>query len=354
MLKTPGRAVALHGLGRIGAAAFDTVPAIVESWNDIADAVQDRLDNAGPRKDRHNLEREQSLAQGVGKTSTAALRAIYLAHWLEVDRQTRAHKKHWRQPLLERFRERWKNQPLGAAEQEAIEVAIQYGSRSQILAARLQAGDIARERVELAAALGDRPALQALGLPANSDDVDHLDEKAFERWAESLVTQPVDVRARIGQAAARQVLPVWLGDYPDDDCVEDAVHALEDWILSPTREEWARLREIAGYHVSQFSTPPAFSAGLAIREAAGLDGERQIVAVLSGVYHAWRATSGIALGWYFGKPRPFEPLASSETIAILRQAVRASVVPWALGEGDPVCEPLSRMFAEYPKTKRKR
>ena len=48
--------------------------------------------------------------------------------------------------------------------------------------------------------------------------------------------------------------------------------------------------------------------------------------------------------------RPFdlEALPLEEAIRHVRQVVRAWVVPWALGEGDPVREPLLRLSEDYP------
>src|SRR5262249_24497716 len=147
---------ALFGLGRVGAAARDTLPAI---------------------------------ARAVDDDARAAARSIYFAWWIEAESRAHAHPSHWREPLLDRFRRRWQQQPLGAAERQTIEDAVRSGSRRDILLARLQAGDVARERIELAAALGDWPAMEVMGRPCPPGDPEVFGEDAFKSWAEAMQTQ---------------------------------------------------------------------------------------------------------------------------------------------------------------------
>jgi HEAT repeat protein len=229
---------------------------------------------------------------------------------------------------------------------EEARLASDLKMRCQSLRMRLQRGEVSPERVELAARLGDLASTQALQWPAPSEDSDALDAQTFKEWCSSFEQQPLDVRVRLGQAVARDVLPLWQEEYLDHNEPRDLLHALEDWLVAPSEKLLNRLEKRSNFFISQWSTPPSFSAGWTICHAAELArGAGSCRQALLTALTAWEASSDTALGWVFG-PDPWSsrtPLKKEEAIRHLRQVIRTWVVPWVLGEGDPLSEPLTRL-----------
>lgn len=292
LVSSPARVEALYALGRVGGAARDTVPAI---------------------------------ARPLDEPARAALRSIYFASWQEAQ-----------------------------SRRQAVERPAPRGSASEVLEARLQAGDLARERIELAAALGDGPSMRVLGWPCPPGGSEVLDECAFKSWADAMLLQPPEVRARIGHAVARDVLPLvqewYLQPY---DAIP--IHALEDWLCSPSPENARRraeARQWVRWPTQGWEGNSTFAAR-AVAYACDAEVEQSNPgATLREALSAWQGHSSnrCPRDRFAGTDRPFdlEGLPPDDAIRHVRRVVRAWVVPWALGVADPILEPLLLLSEDHP------
>jgi hypothetical protein len=325
MLATRARNAALYGLGRVGAGAVDAIPAIA----------------------RRNDE-----------CSREALRAIHFAVWHEEERFAELHPTRWRERMIHRFRTRWNREPIAPADREAIEQTVGRGTRAEILRVRLAVGDVARERVGWAAQLGDVAAREGLGLPTPDDLGEIPGPDAYRAWELSLVSLPLEVRVRIGQAVGRDVLPLWRRLDPQDCIVTTSLHTLEDWIISPHRADRERFRK--GIHGPDFPWGPNGlrywwpGHGDEFRHAASavLLAGRQLFDTsddprcgLWDALWAWEQYEVESPVHYFRMGPSLNALLAGRTvIPHIRRVVRAAVVPWLLGEADPVREALAPLL----------
>ena len=96
----------------------------------------------------------------------------------------------------------------------------------------------------------------------------------------------------------------------------------------------------------------SFAAGMAVVYACELKQEQLNPSkTLRQALSARRSHTSPGYSMYREYPdRPFDldALPLPDAIKHVRQVVRDWVVPWALDEGDPVREPLRRLFADYP------
>ena len=182
------------------------------------------------------------------------------------------------------------------------------------LRSRVQAGELEEERLELAAYCGHRAAASAAPERAAPDNT--------RAWVESLREHGQAVAARVAVACGLVAHAAWIAveetfgrrwTEGDRAAALAAIHAAESWVVCPC---WAH-QEAAGVAAQVVSSwpPPAccfeYVAGTVRTEKAGTS------------------------GWFRSAVEGACVLSSEDQI---RSAVRAELVPWALGYSDPVRE----------------
>lgn len=213
--------------------------------------------------------------------------------------------------------------------------------RARLLVARLRTGALSLDRVRLAASLEDIDAFVLL---------DHLGEPlpdALDLGGDLLELERDDTRVRVVVAAARVVLP-WYERVEEDRAPQDALAATDAWLRCPCAEHAATARDAAGFagsvarrlqqRVGASSHPEhtralfvAQHAAAACREAAQCPAAPALYAhdaLLQAIY-------AVDAFQHAGDSAAPSPEAAR---AWLRQALAVEVVPWALGDGDPLLE----------------
>ena len=187
-----------------------------------------------------------------------------------------------------------------------------------------------RSRLLLAAYVGEERARAAipdlqpeeLALPAEPTGISR-----FEAWALGLQRwgKEADVRALI--ALGQHALPVWRSRWPEDSRLVAALQAAIDWVRCPTPENYRAAHE-AGYVVLCIPDAEHMEEGALDFAPARARNLFQIVAARAG------SNSPNHVGVWWGAPLAAE-LTSEEAV---REVIRAALVPWALGEGDPLAD----------------
>lgn len=137
----------------------------------------------------------------------------------------------------------------------------------------------------------------------------HPPSAELDHWVRGLGRFGREAVDRAGVAAARLALPVWQAEFPEDDRPLRAIQAHEGWILCPCEAHAAALhatRSAVGLMGGAASDP---RASVAARAAA--------LCCLRGEGQARRAAS----------------VTSEERV---RDAIKTELLPWVLGEHDPV------------------
>jgi hypothetical protein len=221
------------------------------------------------------------------------------------------------------------------ADRRLLERTAQAGdlqAEARLLLARVRDGELAEERLRLAALLGD-PAAREACAPLD------LAEPSLHAWCAAIAAHGEAAFARaagaIAHAAARR-----LPEVDRADGVQDALAALDDAAAG-------RLDPAAG--VARFG---AAAVALAGRWEPGLDmgkaaRERRLEFVVFSAcvtlqLRQW-PPEALELGFERGVPdRSLDRVLTSAHSVLtepeLRAAVAAELLPWALGRGDPVCE----------------
>jgi hypothetical protein len=232
----------------------------------------------------------------------------------------------WR--ALER---RW--QQTGAVEDEAA-----------LLTERVRAGDLAQARAALAAWLGheaavpsagpgfDTIALVDLALHAEGQHAFWSGVLAFgtEVAARSLLAfarhhrQRIDEGVRLMRGHDERVVVAW--GRAASQCVDSGV----SWVLSPTDE--ARAVLIADAERVSRTVVPRWPARVARSVAASAIGE-----LATAVHRLAELAQGRPVASWISDPTDF---------VAARAALRAEVVPWALGRADPLREEVDRRLAD--------
>jgi len=173
--------------------------------------------------------------------------------------------------------------------------ALDPAARARLLRERVRAGVLTERQLRLAATLGDAAAAEACGRPALPPPED---DRALLAWL-------VRVEA-FGPAACARVLLA--ASAVDPERIE------RDASLVAARADWQRAATEAS---------PEAARSL-------LEGREGLAEVRRAVWDAcYRAYGGPA-------PEVLSPATWREAAARVVAAVRAAVVPWALGEGDPL------------------
>jgi hypothetical protein len=182
-------------------------------------------------------------------------------------------------------------------------------ARAQSIREKIRSGILPQEKVELAAHVGDEAARFALGL--SGDGLPAKDED-LEAWWKGFARFGREASARVLVALAREVL--WSGTQGFEGVAEESfrvVDALDGWIRQPGAETEAALRTTIASAVE--APGAAYNLSFAIN-ASQVTGDTSLEEILTGAAQAMR----------------YMPL---RTILIV---LREEVVPWALGERDPV------------------
>ncbi len=131
----------------------------------------------------------------------------------------------------------------------------------------------------------------------------------LESWVRGLGRFGREAVDRAGVAAARLALPVWPAEFPADDRPLRAIQAHEAWILCPCETHAAAL------HATRSAV--SLAGGAASDPRASAAARTAALCCLRGDGQARRATS----------------LTSEERV---RDAIKSELLPWVLGEHDPV------------------
>ncbi|MCO5165389.1 MAG: hypothetical protein M9894_03350 [Planctomycetes bacterium] len=195
------------------------------------------------------------------------------------------------------------------------------GARAALLAERLRSGDLAPERVRLAAALWDPDARAVSPVPQRLHEA-----TALEPYGRAAVE-----RACI--ATVRLLVPCWVEAFPDDERIPLAVLASERLALMPPE---ARGWEDGLRHVGMAEHDAARAL------EAGYQSAQALAAVAVDYTHAGvvhgnmgvEVVAGYALESLTAGPGRTEPDARR----LVHEAIAADLVAWVLGEGDPLRE----------------
>lgn len=189
-------------------------------------------------------------------------------------------------------------------------------ARARVLCERLRAGDLAEERVRLAAYLGD-PGARLL-LAERAPELPVIRARAGlelnqRRWITGLRAYGKEWLVLAAVALAHARFAAWTRWDETDERPRRAVAAAEAWVRCPCDAHLADAAE---------TVAPAERAvqGLRARTARS-------------AYYALRAARVVVEPNYRVLGLEYEPAQDAEA---LRQALRAELVPWLVGHADPV------------------
>lgn len=215
---------------------------------------------------------------------------------------------------LRELERRWRLS--GSSEHEAL-----------FLRERLRVGALSVRRAELASYLGYPAAREVVTVEVPED---------FSGWLVGLVCWEPDPRSRAALAVARAVLPLF-----DPQGLEAkfaarprrALEALERWVDCPCESCLAQVDK-ASVHARTTAR---------LLQGGGESAEVSLVASLVAVYAG--LCTGSALDPSLDSTAHYLPVVARLSLEVrpegmLRSAVQAELVPWALGYHDPVREPL--------------
>lgn len=205
-------------------------------------------------------------------------------------------------------------------------------AQALLLLERVRVGDLAEERLRLAAYLGDEAARLARSAIGTAACVDVADLEAYGR----------EVVERACVATVRLLVPYWRGAFPQDLRIPSAVERAEHLILGVVRREKAASIEGLGSaeHDAARVLPDGLRSGQALAAVAvdyafaGVLFGNMGVRVVAG--HAHRAL------------RLWLAVSEDEAGRRIHDAIAAEVVPWALGVRDPLRERLGLGAAAAP------
>lgn len=202
-------------------------------------------------------------------------------------------------------------------------------AKAKLLLGRVRIGDLTEERLRLAAHLGDEASWDALaGNVSGAEDL--------EEWVWALHEFGAIPLVRGLLAAARQARPPWyLKENP-------RIAAVESWAVCPCEnhadQAYTQARSSApSFRARGFGMSGGVTRFLALAPAAMEEGEtgreyrRHLATSLLG--SVLRAASGVPTdeNWH-------RQLKGRTTPECIRGAIRDELVPWVLGERDPVKE----------------
>ena len=213
------------------------------------------------------------------------------------------------------------------------------------LRARVRAGDLQQERLELAAYCGHEAARRLEASEALEAGVSWYEFiSGFELgrdWGNV-------VRVRVGVAIASLSLAPWLGLYPEDEVLPGALSDLERWVLGAyawrDRDDLLQsamgVREELNARWQGHDAVNPFGAGPSLAELSGRPLWRVYLVLMRGYERQFtgRTTKGLVEAAFLAAKTLewCEGLSEAESQSFVADRVRAEVVAWALGYGDPV------------------
>jgi len=214
-------------------------------------------------------------------------------------------------------------------EREAAVGDKEAGSR--LLLERVRSGETSLQRLELASFLGEESARVALGEEKRARESEIDTRQKLNEWVRTLLDQgDKESAVRIAVTAAREVIDYW------NDTVDKsprlAIESAENWILSPSDQTVAKAQEMAGM------------ASDAIDYLDHGEHEGHAVAAASNcAYSAYvaqdKSKGGAAMTVYSAYDAQVSSGKSEqETANKMYEIIRNNLLPWALGQGDPVKE----------------
>lgn len=222
-------------------------------------------------------------------------------------------------------------------------------SEAAWLRARIRAGDLAPERIELCAHLRHPGTLSAMDL--EPDPIKNL-----HAWTAALASFGSEVDARSVVGLGRLELASWRSPWTGREAAESTLFAVEDWTLQPTPSNMNRLRSSLDPLLREtevlWAPEPrrrsrARSRSKRRKQRARLKTktrwiERRIRGLNLILMLALLSLQRLAVAPYRELGPLLETTLSCSEIAHgtdqFLEGIRAEVVPWALGYGDPLLE----------------
>lgn len=212
-------------------------------------------------------------------------------------------------------------------------------ARARLLVARMRAGKVCVNRFKLAASLGDVDAfllLDELGEPA-PDLLDLGGDLSELSWSD-------EVRSRIVVAAVRAALPLY--DFVREDrSPRQSLAATVAWIQCPCEEHVALAQEAAVALRVSLSTLTELIAGSAdLQRGHDLFAAQCVAracheaALLPSSPNLHTHDALLQTLYALSAPSQAKPPRQEDAREWLRRAVAAEVVPWALGDADPLAD----------------
>ncbi len=209
---------------------------------------------------------------------------------------------------------------------------------ARVLRDRTRSGALSSARLALAAALGAPAARLAAERPPAAIDLRSQD------WPYELPDRSQEVCVRLAVAAARAVLPLHALVAPDDPLPAEALRVAEEWALCPCEEHAAAAQEACrrmargSYEVvapaaeCDEDRDAARYAARAARAAATTAGwpDTALLDLFEGALDAVPAVTAADLAADRAHASPQDPMPR------MIADMAAEVVPWALGEDDPL------------------
>lgn len=178
---------------------------------------------------------------------------------------------------------------------------------------RVRVGDLEQSKLELAAYCGHSGAARS-ATPLSLEE--------GEAWLEGLVGYGRIATVRSLIAIAVVSLEAWTRD---ETCPIEAAHAAQDWILCPCDPHRAAAGLAAGRCEDLYTQAGSFGASEIAACAAKATYETDLASLIR--YSVWWGTKRLC--------ESFDDLLEENDLLL---AVRADLVPWALGYSDPVRE----------------
>lgn len=196
-------------------------------------------------------------------------------------------------------------------------------ARVLLLRARLRAGELDWEGVELAAYLGDAEARSLSGQqpPAGA---------SLREWVKGLPTLEATSRAAI--AAARAALGCWVSFSPEDARPTLGIAAAEAWVRCPCREHALE----AGTSVRDCQAASFLAAAVAADKAYGPERDRAWAAEAAANAASEAAACAANTAWWAPEQAALQASYALNDVRAVQDAIRSELLPWALGRADPL------------------
>lgn len=208
-------------------------------------------------------------------------------------------------------------------------------ARTRLLLERLRAGELTEERLKFAAHLGDEAAQQATGRQETLVS-SHLAHPKRRRWFEGLARFGDGVPERVAWAVVRAAIR----EEASKDCVAAAITAAEHYFACPCPDHLsmavAKAEELHRYKLGELPSKPVealrlFLAAVTKAPSAWIPPRAAKKTGLSAADIRWP----VILQTAFDAAAYTVPVSQEESLI---EVIRKDLLPWALGERDPVID----------------